>query len=214
MQALIDRVYEAFESYATLAHMDGCPCCTEPDGLGWLIQAPLRELEVKHLDLYVGDALLTVGDVPAFKHFLPRLLEILAGDLEAFTMPVVLLSKLTLAEWGSWPHHEHAAVDALLRAIWLETIRSEDDDDFDVHVDTALCALGQAYDDLTWCLELWESDEHPAASRQLALFVHHNEESLASGRGLACAFWEEREVQANQVVDWLSRLSDEGKVAR
>ena len=144
-------------------------------------------MRVKHLDAYVGDALLTVGDVPAFKHFLPRLLEIFAGDLEAFTMPEVLLSKLTLADWGNWPQHEHAAVDALLRAIWLQAIRSEDDDDFDVRVDTALCAIGQAYDDLTWCLELWESDEHPQASRQLALFVHHNDEDLASGREIGRA---------------------------
>ena len=148
MQALIDARYEAFETYATLSHLEGCPCCTEPEGLRWLIQAPLRELEVKHLDVYVGGALLIVSDASAFKHFLSRLLEIFAGDLEALTMPEVLLSKLALAEWGSWPQ-----LTTLLRAIWIETIRSGDDCDFEVRVDTALCALGQAYDDLTWFLE-------------------------------------------------------------
>jgi len=210
MQALIAAVYEAFEKYTKLSHLDGCSCCNEPEALARFIRVPLKDLEIKHLDGYVGDALLTVGDVPAFKHFLPRLLELFAENPRAFTMPDVLLSKLTLAEWGSWPHHERAAVDELLRAIWLQAIRSKRGDDG--RVDITLRSLGNAYEDISWCLEFWESDEDPAAVRQLALFFQDKAEDVEFGGELQNTFWDECEAQEQQLLAWLSRMSNEGKL--
>jgi hypothetical protein len=204
MQASIDHVYRAFEKYATHSHLDGCTCCNEPEALARFIRVPLEDLEIKHLDGYVGDALLTVGDVPAFKHFLPCLLELFAQKPLAFTMPDVLLSKLTLAEWGSWPQHECAAVDELLRAVWQETIRSESDDE--ELVDTTLRALGNAYDDIGWCLELWESDEHPTARSQLAQFVQRRVEEAEYYGELQRMFWDECEAQEQQLLAWTSRV--------
>jgi hypothetical protein len=59
----------------------------------------------------------TWGDVNHFKHFLPRVFELvweLGVDLST------IFGKLEYASWRTWPVAEQAAVRQFLRAFWID----------------------------------------------------------------------------------------------
>ena len=68
----------------------------------------------------------TWGTEEDFKHFLPRLLELVTAE-ESITDVVdseVLLGKLAYADWTHWPSEEQKAVNDYLNALWLHLHRS------------------------------------------------------------------------------------------
>jgi hypothetical protein len=61
----------------------------------------------------------------------------------------------------------------------------------------------QAEDDLRPFLDRWRADESEAAVRHLAGFVDWNAHDLLKSGRLANAFWQGRDGQMRQVMDWL-----------
>src|SRR4051812_3921753 len=109
-------LYGAFAGYPLRSHIESCPCCRGPKETRHLHTKPLRELTAHDLELYAFRAMTTVGDVDDFRHFLPRILELLPHDF-----PVdkeVVLSKLKYAGWAQWPPAERAAVKRFLVDLW------------------------------------------------------------------------------------------------
>lgn len=82
-----------------------------------LLSTPLRQLTAEQLGYYAGSALYTMGSVDDFKHYLPRLLELvpLGGPLIDATM---VLRKLPYAEWETWSASERRALDAYFETLW------------------------------------------------------------------------------------------------
>jgi hypothetical protein len=56
-----------------------------------------------------------LGSVNDFKHFLPRILELLVADPNSGLHPAVLVKNLEDAEFQSWPKEEKQAVLSVLR---------------------------------------------------------------------------------------------------
>jgi hypothetical protein len=207
-----ERLYTAFARYPLVDHVLGCPCCVNPKDNHDLHAAPLRHLTPAHLEHYASSALLTWGTIHDFKHFLPRLLELTTGghsightDLE------VIYSKLAEAEWNTWPDPERNAVDDFLRANWLLTLSTFPPPDEDI--DSLLCALGSAIDDLTPYLQIWQCGT-PTAFRHLAHFLCERGPSHSNNR-LRNSFWQDRRDQMHQVLTWLRspRLSAKAEEA-
>lgn len=77
----------------------------------------LRELQGEDLSRYAFKAMTTWGNVNDFKHFLPRILELMRGD-ELNIHASTVLGKLKYGRWGSWESAEQKAVTAFLIAWW------------------------------------------------------------------------------------------------
>src|SRR5215471_10710000 len=106
-----ETLYTVFAAYERKEHMESCPCCRGPESLRPLFGRPLRQLTAEDLHSYAFAAMTTMGDVDDFRHFLPRILELLKDD--GFLASVdreVVLSKLRYGHWGTWVEEEQSAV--------------------------------------------------------------------------------------------------------
>jgi hypothetical protein len=138
----IDALYDAFAAYPRPATFIACGCCWEGreiPGARWkntkrpLVEVeapgrdlPLREVPVSRALAELGeDVPLTGGDLALFKHYLPRLCEIVTGERFEGDWPdlYVIRSHLDLGPdlgcrpWREWPDNERAAVARFLAAV-------------------------------------------------------------------------------------------------
>lgn len=170
--------------------MQGCPCCADHAELRRLSVTPLPELSRAELEKYSWDAIWTVGSEDDYRHFTPRLLELMVRE-DAF-QPEVVAKKLILAGWRNWSQLEQSAIEAFLNAYWDATLQI---DSSWCPAEDAICVLGNALDDLNPLLNRWVTTTEPSALKQLVLFAKDQ---------CSNAFWSERPEQMQQVLGWLS----------
>lgn len=152
----------------------------------------------------------TWGTTEDFKHFLPRLFELVTAE-ESISDEIdaeVLFGKLTYAKWQQWPLQEQEAVKDYLDALWLFLLSLPPDV---VTLDGFVCAYGQAVDDLAPYLEVWASTRTAFSLRHYFDFLDWNETELQR-KNLANAFWSSRREQMQQVVDWAVSPETEKKM--
>jgi hypothetical protein len=153
--------------------------------------------------------MLTWGGVEELKHFLPRILDIVATGDFGYPDLEVVFSKLRHADWRRWPQQEVRSVEQYLAAKWrtvlgvfpaprlATAVRGGHD------ADTVLCAIGQAVDSIQPSLTAWLEAEGEAPARHLAAFLYDNARCLTLSAGLRNAFWSDRPVQCQQVRGWV-----------
>jgi hypothetical protein len=200
LAASIDGLYAIFSRYRLPPHLPGWPHCTSEEDDRLLHSKPLRELEAEELERFAFKAMTTLGTTENFKHFLPRLLELSCHGQIGYADFEVVLGKLRYGGWSTWPEVEQAAVNRFLNALWTNLLGT-----YPCSLDsgTCLCGLGNAVNDLATFLSVWRNDSSAAAARHMADLLDQNTPELFQGR-LSDAFWEERETQMKQVVDWLT----------
>jgi hypothetical protein len=203
----INSLYAAFARVPRPSSIDYCQCCfTAEDERAVLTDMPLGQLPAEALRPYAANVMFTVGGVADFRYLLPRLLEVACG--EGFSWPDLesVVGRLRFAEWSSWQDEERDAVRNFLAALWANALAGCPDDQ---DVDTVLCAIGNAEDDLKPYLTEWASalDRPPdrlAAAVQLRSLLESGYRSDCNKRRLTNAFWRDRDRQAEQVIAWLS----------
>lgn len=185
----IDAAYAVFAGYPQPSDLES--------SFRDLTSAPLRELSVDVLGAYAGRALTTLGDATDYKHFLPRILEIASASAswDGFE-PSIIVSKMTLAGWASWPPRERAAVEGVFDAAWTWA-RVQHPDQYDAI--GWLCGVALLDLDLREALDGWLVGMTPDAALQLASFLL-NADSLPKAIG----FWECLDAERRRfIVDWL-----------
>lgn len=207
LAAANNSLYAAFAGVPRPSSIDYCQCCFTPrDERAVLTDMPVRQLPVEALRPYAANAMFTVGSVADFRYFLPRLLEIACG--EGFSWPDLesVVGRLRLAEWSGWQDQERDAVRNFLAALWANALASGPGEE---DVDTVLCAIGNAEDDLKpylteWASAFTRSSDRPSAAAQLRSLLESGYRSDRNKRRLTNAFWRDRDRQAEQVIIWLS----------
>jgi hypothetical protein len=193
----IQGLYEAFSRYPLRQFTDPCLHCHTLEDEAQLHLLPLRQLGAAELRKFAEDALLVWGEVSDFKHFLPRVFE-LYFDLEnpafEFTDPEILFSKFRHGDWLTWPAPEQNAVRTFLHAVWAEVLTDPPPIESFTDVQSWLCSIAQAEDDLKPYLVQWTED--PSESSSLALSW-----MLLSDAGRS-PFWDRRDDQYDQVQQW------------
>lgn len=114
----IERLYSVFARYRRPALVEGCPCCVGAADQAKLHARPLRALGEEELRRYAFKALTTWGTEDDLRHFLPRILELVAQS-GLGVAPQTVLGKLAYGRWERWPKDERAAIRAFLDA-WLD----------------------------------------------------------------------------------------------
>jgi hypothetical protein len=90
-----------------------------------LRSTPVRKLTDDDLSIYHWKAMTTWGSVEDFKHFVPRLLELIvprAERAESYAPrglePFMVATKLRYGQWSTWPKRERIAVQDYFMALW------------------------------------------------------------------------------------------------
>lgn len=161
----LDAVYRTFEMPAP-STIEGCPCCIDTRGTDVLLATPLREISGMALWRYVSGAFLTVGDEQDFRYLLPRILDVSVSDPANANNPEIVLGKLSLAGWDSWPPHEKAVIEMFVGA-WFELALASDLAEADEGwigwaAESVLCGAARAGVQLDrWLLRLAAPDVAP-----------------------------------------------------
>jgi hypothetical protein len=123
LQEAIAGLYRVFARYPLNVRMQACPCCVSGSDFARLFDGELRELEPGQLDHFAWKATTTWGTRDDYRHFLPRIFELLATQAEAVSFePWLQVSKLEYAGWRNWPKSERQAVSEFWYALFSSTL--------------------------------------------------------------------------------------------
>lgn len=125
LEQSIEGLYSAFAGYPLKPRIYGCECCVSPKDDVRIHSKPLRQLDWADLQRFAHKSMSTWGDVDDFKHFLPRLLELLP---ELNSWPICmdrLCPKIYEAGFQDWPEAERLAVDAYFLALWRAVVLTD-----------------------------------------------------------------------------------------
>ncbi len=201
LEVSIQGLYEVFSKYSLPEDTMPCDCCQSPNADALLHAKPLRELGWKHLASYSACAVMVWGDLNCYKHFLPRIFDLLVNDSDwkkKTPTPEVIFGVLRYGEWRTWPQEEQTAIERLLQAIW-ETVRSNPPIESGyIDVDQWLCCISQCENDLKPYLNQWESDDRLSASWALS--------SLILGSTIAYADTDPDPPTLEDTPEWRARI--------
>ena len=231
LKAAIDNAYAVFPPVKWRGRSATvCSCCVSKENARELATTPRWALETKLISAYLGSAHHHDEGSAALetKHFLPRILEMLAFGLEVSSSgnecALIRLGHGALG-WGDktyrdlWSREEIATVERCLKEIWRATL-AEAPWMFQREIDGLwlfqenkaeefLCMVAHAGDDVAPYLALWEADDSVNAALHLAALV--SDATLRSWRpaalleegGLGDAHWDGHETAMRQIADWL-----------
>ncbi len=124
----IETLYDVFSTYPRFVGYVGCTHCVSEEEQDRLRPVLLRELGVVLLRPVAYNAGVgTFGDVSDYKHFLPRLCELLLTEegRSAYVESVVFAG-LRLYSFATWTREEQEAVLCYLQAWLAESIEAQD----------------------------------------------------------------------------------------
>jgi hypothetical protein len=164
----VEHVYAVFGSYRLPARIEYCDHCVSTEENAILQQIPMRHLTAEHLERYAWKSLQTWGAEADFKHFLPRLLDLLVtGNFDDDSLPWSLINKISCHS-TEWPPEERDAISALLPAWWVNTLARYPAPH---GAATVLNAISASRADAQPYLAVWEGEPTEASARHLADFL-------------------------------------------
>jgi hypothetical protein len=109
---LIDALYRAFAAYARPERAMGCTHCWSADEMAAVRDTPLRDLDGDLAERLLWETADHWQDTPAYKHYLPRLLELLVAVEDVY--PGHVLETMRALDFPVWPAAEQDAVRSYL----------------------------------------------------------------------------------------------------
>lgn len=163
----LERLYEIFSRYPLLDNSEVCEHCVAPEVLESIHAVPLRQLSASALGHYAWNVS-TWGEIEDFKHYLPRLLELLISEeLDGVHAPV-LMGWLGV-HWHAWPQDERDAVVSVIDEWWHQTLLHYPRD---IDVMDMFEIIGTNLElDLHGYLAVWESIGSEAAALHLTRLI-------------------------------------------
>lgn len=203
-----ERLYRQFANYPLRASFIAWPAEVEDGDARRLMTKPLRTLTADELQPYVFEALVTWGDADDYRHFVPRIFELLAQGWKGSTWDesayVLAFRALRVASWNGWPPEEREAVEQYLHGLWRSLLN---DYPAFAGADACLCGIAQATDDLQPFLDAWRDARSPASLRHLAAFVGENANGVLLNGKLQRREWLDARPRMQQVIAWLAAPS-------
>lgn len=177
LSASIERLYDVFSKYQRPAQSHSSPFSgiTEQHKAR-LYSKPLRDLAEDDLRPYAMHAMTTWGDIAEFKHYLPRLYELLVMH-PGWTDAELLIGRLDMAEWSQWPDAERDAVIAFLHELWAWSLTIDPDD---ASCGGILQGFGVAGISAARALMTWRTDQSWSATRQIAVLLIYERDALVA----------------------------------
>ncbi|MEN3942331.1 hypothetical protein WJU23_13615 [Prosthecobacter sp. SYSU 5D2] len=186
-------LYEAFADIPRPSEIDACPCCVDSKNLCVLTSLPLRDISADDLGPYAASAFLTVGDVPDYLYFLPRIME--CSALNEFWWPVPEVTGRAIANTHptEWPAPRRVAWHNFLSALIAHLLNQADSGS---EIDSWLCAMARMELDLhPFLTQIEQSPPHVLS------FYEANANHLTQLK-LANQFWDLPNAGHDQILAW------------
>ena len=196
LQTTIENLYLTFSKYTTVG-IYHCDCgCIDEVNVKKLNSKPLRELETDDLISYHGSALYTWGNVEHYKHFLPRICELISvnRDFSYVTLDEFYV-KLDYAEWTKWSENEQQAIKDYVIADWIDFANKRNSEIRDNEIGTYSKFFG-----LNEVLRLWKISKTREALRNFVFFFYYHGNQILNG-GLRIV---DRKY-TQEFLDWFKR---------
>lgn len=199
MRESVRALYDVFASYPLRSKIDGCPCCVKESMQLALHTRPLRDLRGDDLRRFAGKSMTTWGDRDDFRHFLPRLLELLASG-ELGCDPQIVLGKLAHADWNTWPAPERAGVASFLMAWWRRVLETDPDVQ---GADVILLAIARCEATIRSYVATMARTDSIHATRQICHFALSFAPRVLWGASASANSWSLSAGQAAEVAEFL-----------
>jgi hypothetical protein len=216
LEKAIHNLYIVFRPYELRKNTGACTCHHTPEDERRVHRAPLNQLSCHDLRDYAMDAIYTWGTGDDFKHFIPRVFELLTQTSNHdFVDAASVFTRLTYESWCStswrtWPENEQCAISNYFKAVWDAVLNSDPED---LPFDGALGwieAVAQAEHDLTQYLTRWLNVPSINSHRNLALMVTQARLPRLKNPG---GYWGDHREQWAQLNDWVNRSEVRQKLA-
>jgi len=157
IQEAIEALYHVFSRYRFTDMVGDAvfPGFCDPKPL---LAHQLRVLPIEAFDTFAWKTMTTWGTADDFRHFLPRMLELLYTEIDRFGHITgmmerdPLFGKLTYGKWQTWPAREVAAIKDFVSSWWSEIIHREISGD-------DLKRQLQAGESITYLFEQWHAPD-------------------------------------------------------
>jgi hypothetical protein len=166
----IQDLYEVFNKYPANKQMAGSPIYGEKVKK-WnkdLFSKSLTELTSDDLARFCSSVTLTWGTIEDYKHFLPRIYELIAdGDFLAEEW--VVFDVLNRYDWQYWPDKEFIVLNRYFLDLWRSIIKDPREEK-DYLVGEYLPPIANVYSDFMELLSIWGDDDSKPAIRKIVFF--------------------------------------------
>jgi hypothetical protein len=196
----IEKLYTTFAKYPLRHPVQGCPCCVSESDQKRLASKELRPLDGTDLARFAWKAMTTWGDENDFKHFLPRVLELLSDARELKNLPdlYVIFGKLNYCK--EWSEQEREAITNYLLTLWRWILASRHPGDKCYwSASQYLEEIFDWIDDLAPFLNIWRDLHTPSLLRHFSDMIRYHS-------------WESRLIQNKQVWAWMWEESTKEKL--
>ena len=198
LSSAVERLYQCFSFYPCRPTIEGCPCCVSNTDKEKIHSKQLRQLDGDDLSRYAAKAMTTRGGVEDFKHFLPRIFELVAIEDPGIDLFSVA-GKLEYGQWENWPELEREAIIAFLYAWWPDFVKSNYC--FDQEIFVILCRLTQ---DIDAILGLWKiSFKDNSFNNFVELVLNYSTDLFGKRKD----FKDLDDESVEKLIDWIKKNS-------
>jgi len=190
----IEGLYTAFSRYPFRSRMDGCPCCVSDTDKETIHTKQLRQLNGDDLSRYAFKAMTTWGDIDDFKHYLPRIFELLSTT-EFIVDTFVVLGKLDYGKWTTWSTDEQKVIKDFLLAWWTDITKNKSYFDRDTFIE-----IYKLNNDIKILLDRWEISFDDNSFKNLIDFLYNDYKDLTNKKKKFDAFDKE---SIDYLLSWL-----------
>jgi hypothetical protein len=209
LQAAVEELYREFAHYPLNLRMVACECCVDPQTYANLFDGKLSELEPEQLRHFASQAATTWGTRDDYRHFLPRIFEVMAtgAPLDIGFEAWLQASKLEYTGWRKWPHGERAGVEAFWKAWFNEVVsRNLDADRYNQPgANDLIEAMASIGIDIAPLLEQWSTATIAGATDVVSAVFGLDSHGRETRR------WNDNAAARRQFEDWIrapARLSE------
>jgi hypothetical protein len=204
----INALYAAFSSHPKPSHIDACPCCVPANEFCTLLNTSLRKLTAEQLSAFASSLMLTAGNERDLRYFFPRILDIAIHEPDWWPDREVVLEKLALGHWQTWPDREQAAIIGAVEVAFQADLQDPSDGAW--NIDAWLCGLALAGADVRPFLATLAEPHNEGA-----LFAYYEFNSFPLQKGkLANSFWSGNREAQLPIIAWLKSAPVQKVVAR
>jgi hypothetical protein len=116
----INSLYNVFKPYTILGNLRdrSCDCCVNDEEIKTLLSKPLRVLSTDDIYHFMTSAMTTFGDIVDYKHFLPRIFELMIESDDVMD-DFLTFEKLNYAKWLEWPKNEVDAIQSFINTFLI-----------------------------------------------------------------------------------------------
>jgi hypothetical protein len=176
MQAAIENLYSVFSPYLSVPLDEGSPISVTEEMRKPLLDKPLRQLTRKDLDSFVFKLLTTWGGEDNMRRFLPRILELMAGNGFYDWMLTIedFFGKFNRANWRGWSQTEQQAIESYCETLFRYILADAPLDSIGFSkVEVYLRGVSRIVD-INVYLAIWEQTQTQTSTLQIAHLVAGN----------------------------------------